>query len=125
MEISLGPPFHLQVLGRTFQNLPCRYASLQDAPGASRENNRGASEFGLEIVEFCPKCADFVLNQGINSEFCGFLPTPLSTKRLALFSPGLKKITRNDQGSSVFTKAFSAVLFRPTQKQIVVSFSLL
>ena len=33
---------------------------------------QGGFEFDLEIIEFCPKYANFAQNQGTNREFCGF-----------------------------------------------------
>src|SRR5690348_6933308 len=41
--------------------------------GKNRENYRGSFEFDFEIVEFCPESANLAEDQGINSEFCGFL----------------------------------------------------
>ena len=50
-------------------------------------------EFDLRIVKFCPKSANFAQNQGINSEFCGFLPKPWSPRNLPPILRGFKKTT--------------------------------
>ena len=55
-------------------------------------------EFALEIIEFCPKSANSAQNQGINREFCGFPPKPLSAKHLFCFGTRFKKITASEQG---------------------------
>jgi hypothetical protein len=39
----------------------------------NRELNREFFEFPLKSIEFCPKSANFALEQGINREFCGYL----------------------------------------------------
>ena len=64
----------------------------------NREINREFSRFGLEIVEFCPKSANFVQEQGINRKFCGFPAKLLSTRRLGPISARFKKLTGNYQG---------------------------
>jgi hypothetical protein len=43
-----------------------------------REINREFFAFDLGIAEFCPKSANFVLNQGITREFSGYLFKPAS-----------------------------------------------
>ncbi|PYY18668.1 MAG: hypothetical protein DMG60_07500 [Acidobacteria bacterium] len=43
---------------------------------AKTGKNTGVFEFDLEIVEFCPKYANFAQNQGTNREFCGFCLSP-------------------------------------------------
>src|SRR5205085_8273409 len=66
---------------------------------AKTGKNTGGFEFDLEIIEFCPKYANFAQNQGINREFCGFLAKSRSTKHLLLFGARFKEITGNYQGT--------------------------
>jgi len=51
-----------------------------------REISRGAFEFKPEVIEFCPNIENFLLNQGFNRQFCGYLSKSLSTQDLGLFS---------------------------------------
>src|SRR3954465_7445615 len=37
----------------------------------NRHNYREPSKFVVDVIEFCPKSANFTLSQGINREFCG------------------------------------------------------
>ena len=80
----------------------------------NREENRGIFEFDLKIVEFCPKSANFALDQGINREFCGYLPNLPSTKQLAPFRVRFKKITGNYQGTAT---AMDGILPQPSPKR--------
>src|SRR5438270_14073831 len=68
-----------------------RWGKTQQSKPTNREKNRGISRSGLEIVEFCPKSANFVQRQGINREFCGFPTKLLSTRWLGPFSGRFKK----------------------------------
>jgi hypothetical protein len=61
----------------------------------NREKNREFLDSDLKIVEFCPKSVNFVQKQGINREFCGYLPKLLSTRWLVLILVGFKKLTGN------------------------------
>ena len=47
-----------------------------------------------------------VKTREINKEFCGFLSKPPNAKQLIPFSGGFKKITGNEQGSSIATPTF-------------------
>ena len=64
-------------------------------PDENREKNRGVSDSDPKIVEFCPKSANILQRQGINREFCGYLPKLLSTKWLVTILVGFKKLTGN------------------------------
>src|SRR5207302_6676915 len=63
----------------------------------NREKNRGVSDSVSQIVEFCPKSANFVRRQGINREFRGYLAKLLSTRWLDPVSGRCKKLTGNYQ----------------------------
>jgi hypothetical protein len=43
--------------------------------GKNRAKNREFFEFALEIIEFCPKYANFASGTGNNREFCGLVPS--------------------------------------------------
>jgi hypothetical protein len=64
----------------------------------NRENNREFFEFDHKIIEFCPKSANFLQEQGINREFCGYPAKLLSTNQLIVIFVGFKKLTGNYQG---------------------------
>jgi hypothetical protein len=68
---------------------------VSQARAKKKENNREFFEFDLEIIEVCPKSINFALRQGVNSDFCGFLYKPSSTKHSTAFCSGFKKITGN------------------------------
>jgi hypothetical protein len=61
----------------------------------NRENNREFFELASRNREFCPKAANFVREQGINREFCGYLAKLLFTKWLVPTLLGFKKLTGN------------------------------
>jgi hypothetical protein len=63
------------------------------------EKNRAHFHFDLKTIEFCPNFANFAQNQGVNSEFCGFLPKRQSTNELLPLPRRFKKLTGNEQGS--------------------------
>jgi hypothetical protein len=60
----------------------------------NRENNREFFELALKSIEFCPKSANFDLEQGINREFCGYLAEPASTLDDSTF----RRDSKNYQG---------------------------
>ena len=55
-------------------------ANLAVSSLLNRENNREIFRFGLKIVEFCPKFANFLPRQGINREFSRYPAKPLKTE---------------------------------------------
>ena len=84
--------------GPVFDGGDKEFAEKSAAKVRNRDNSRGISNSISKIVEFCLKNENSAQNQGINSEFCGFLRKPMSTNKLLLFSAGFKKITGNKQG---------------------------
>jgi hypothetical protein len=61
----------------------------------NREINREFFTFGLAIAEFCPKCANFVLKQGISREFCGYLAKSAPILGINACNEGFRKLTGN------------------------------
>jgi hypothetical protein len=64
----------------------------------NRENNREFFESDRESLEFCPKSAKLAYKQGINREFCGYLPQPACLLGFMASRRGCKKLTGNYQG---------------------------
>jgi hypothetical protein len=56
----------------------------------NREINRDFSDSCPKIVEFCPKSANFLQEQGISREFFGYPAKLLSTRQLMLVLAGFK-----------------------------------
>src|SRR4029077_5169949 len=85
----------------------------------NKEKYRAFFESDLESIEFCPKSASFVQNQGINREFCGFLSNVRSTKYLLLCA-GFKKITGNYQGVSAISCLLRSSRLQPGTNRTLV-----
>ena len=74
--------------------------TLSSYPGSkkNKENNRAFFELALEIVEFCPKYANFAQNQGINRDRGRFPRNPYILLALVLILSDTPKNIRDFAG---------------------------
>jgi zinc protease len=106
-----GPP----VQGGNAAAFTMGWAEIQQAKPKIREKKRGFPKLGLEIVELCPKSANFLQKQGISREFFGFLPKVLSTKPLV--SGRFKKLAGNYRAILLPLEGVLHGLFSPGQSR--------